>query len=93
MAQTTEATGHAARNRRRCGFPACFHAPRETVFKAWSSAEHVKHWFSPETYTVPDADGGDAGRRPVRRLHALSGRRGALDPRQVRRSRRRTPGW
>jgi uncharacterized protein YndB with AHSA1/START domain len=31
------------------------HAPRETVFKAWSSAEHVKRWFSPETFTVPDA--------------------------------------
>ena len=29
--------------------------PRETVFKAWSSAEHVKRWFSPATYTVPDA--------------------------------------
>ena len=25
------------------------------MFKAWSSAEHVKRWFSPETYTVPDA--------------------------------------
>ena len=32
-----------------------FHAPRETVFRAWSSAEHVKRWFSPETFTVPDA--------------------------------------
>ncbi len=32
-----------------------FHARRETVFSAWSSAEHVKRWFSPETYTVPDA--------------------------------------
>jgi uncharacterized protein YndB with AHSA1/START domain len=31
------------------------HARRETVFKAWSSAEHVKRWFSPETFTVPDA--------------------------------------
>jgi uncharacterized protein YndB with AHSA1/START domain len=31
------------------------HARRETVFKAWSTAEHVKQWFSPETYTVPDA--------------------------------------
>jgi uncharacterized protein YndB with AHSA1/START domain len=31
------------------------HARRETVFKAWSSAEHVKNWFSPETFTVPDA--------------------------------------
>jgi uncharacterized protein YndB with AHSA1/START domain len=33
-----------------------FHAPRETVFKAWSSADHVTRWFSPETYTVPKAD-------------------------------------
>jgi uncharacterized protein YndB with AHSA1/START domain len=32
-----------------------FHARRETVFKAWSSAEHVKRWFSPATYSVPDA--------------------------------------
>jgi uncharacterized protein YndB with AHSA1/START domain len=31
------------------------HARRETVFKAWSSADHVKRWFSPETFTVPDA--------------------------------------
>jgi uncharacterized protein YndB with AHSA1/START domain len=33
-----------------------FHAPRETVFKAWSSADHVKRWFSPETYSVSDAN-------------------------------------
>ena len=33
-----------------------FHAPRETVFRAWSSSEHVKRWFCPETFTVPDAD-------------------------------------
>src|ERR1700730_7813298 len=32
-----------------------FHAPRETVFKAWSSTDHVKRWFSPETFTVSDA--------------------------------------
>src|ERR1700677_4559250 len=32
-----------------------FHARRETVFRAWSSAEHVKRWFSPATFTVPDA--------------------------------------
>ena len=31
------------------------HARRETVFKAWSSAEHVKRWFSPETFTIPEA--------------------------------------
>src|SRR5260370_35239013 len=33
------------------------HARRETVFKAWSSADHVKRWFSPETFTVSDAKG------------------------------------
>jgi uncharacterized protein YndB with AHSA1/START domain len=32
-----------------------FHAPRAIVFKAWSSADHVKRWFCPETFTVPDA--------------------------------------
>jgi uncharacterized protein YndB with AHSA1/START domain len=32
-----------------------FHAPREIVFKAWSSADHVKRWFCPETFTIPDA--------------------------------------
>ena len=32
------------------------HARRETVFKAWSSAEHVKRWFSPESFTVSDAE-------------------------------------
>src|SRR5215467_4420695 len=31
------------------------HAPRATVFKAWSSAEHVKRWFCPETFTIPEA--------------------------------------
>ena len=30
-------------------------ARRELVWKAWSSAEHVKAWFSPATYTCPDA--------------------------------------
>jgi uncharacterized protein YndB with AHSA1/START domain len=32
-----------------------FHAPRETVFKAWSTTEHVKRWFCPETFTIPEA--------------------------------------
>jgi uncharacterized protein YndB with AHSA1/START domain len=31
------------------------HARRETVFQAWCSAEHIKRWFAPETYTVPEA--------------------------------------
>ncbi|HUO11450.1 MAG TPA: SRPBCC family protein [Caulobacteraceae bacterium] len=32
-----------------------FHVRPETVFRAWSTSEHVKRWFSPETYTVPEA--------------------------------------
>ena len=32
-----------------------FPAPRETLFKAWSSAEHVKRWFCPNGYSVPEA--------------------------------------
>jgi uncharacterized protein YndB with AHSA1/START domain len=32
-----------------------FSAPRETVFKAWSSADHIKRWFCPDGYSVPDA--------------------------------------
>ena len=32
-----------------------FSAPRETVFKAWSSADHVKRWFCPSGYSVPEA--------------------------------------
>jgi uncharacterized protein YndB with AHSA1/START domain len=33
-----------------------FPAPRELVFKAWSSAEHLKRWFSPEGMSVPEAE-------------------------------------
>ena len=32
-----------------------FAAPKELVFKAWSSAEHVSRWFCPNGYTVPQA--------------------------------------
>src|SRR5271157_418761 len=32
-----------------------FVAPRETVFKAWSSADHIKRWFCPDGYSVPEA--------------------------------------
>jgi len=31
-------------------------APRALVFEAWSSADHLKRWFSPKTYTVPGAE-------------------------------------
>jgi uncharacterized protein YndB with AHSA1/START domain len=30
------------------------HGRRETVFAAWSSADHIKRWFAPETFTVPE---------------------------------------
>ena len=33
-----------------------FPASRETVFAAWSNADHIKRWFSPEGYSVPEAD-------------------------------------
>jgi uncharacterized protein YndB with AHSA1/START domain len=33
-----------------------FAAPRGLVFKAWSSAEHIKRWFSPEGFSVPEAE-------------------------------------
>jgi uncharacterized protein YndB with AHSA1/START domain len=32
-----------------------FDAPRAVVFEAWSSAEHIKNWFSPEGLTTPQA--------------------------------------
>jgi uncharacterized protein YndB with AHSA1/START domain len=32
-----------------------FSAPREAVFKAWSSADHIKRWFCPDGYSVPEA--------------------------------------
>ncbi|MGH6798058.1 MAG: SRPBCC family protein [Roseiarcus sp.] len=32
-----------------------FSAPREMVFKAWSSADHIKRWFCPDGYSVPEA--------------------------------------
>jgi uncharacterized protein YndB with AHSA1/START domain len=33
-----------------------FAAPRELVFQAWSSAERMKRWFSPEGVEVPEAE-------------------------------------
>jgi len=32
-----------------------FAVPRKLVFRAWSSAEHVKQWFCPSGYSVPQA--------------------------------------
>lgn len=33
-----------------------FAAPRALAFKAWSSADHMKRWFSPEGCSVPEAE-------------------------------------
>jgi uncharacterized protein YndB with AHSA1/START domain len=33
-----------------------FPAPREMVFKAWSSTEHIRRWFSPADCSVPEAE-------------------------------------
>ena len=33
-----------------------FAAPRDLVFKAWSSAEHMKRWFSPVGCTISEAE-------------------------------------
>ncbi len=33
-----------------------FDAPRELVFRAWSHADHIKRWFSPKTFSAPEAD-------------------------------------
>ena len=56
MARTTEAKKDAAvRQPPPLRLSRIVHARRETVFKAWGSSDHVKRWFSPETFTVSDA--------------------------------------
>src|SRR5690348_8763189 len=56
MAREREATNEAGmRQPPPLRLSRVFHAPPETVFKAWSSADHVKRWFCPETFTVPEA--------------------------------------
>ena len=55
MAQGTEAKPDATRQPPPLRLSRVFQARRETVFRAWGSAEHVKRWFSPATFTVPDA--------------------------------------
>ncbi len=56
MAETTETQKAAgAQQPPPLRISRAFPAPRALVFTAWSSADHVKRWFSPETYTAPDA--------------------------------------
>ena len=58
-----------------------FAAPRETVFKAWSSADHIKRWFCPDELFGSRGEGRDARRRRIRSLHAIACGRRSLDPR------------
>ncbi len=53
MAEATEAGNEAAAPPLKLS--RVLHARRETVFKAWSSADSVKRWFAPETYSIPEA--------------------------------------
>jgi uncharacterized protein YndB with AHSA1/START domain len=64
------------------------HARRETVFRAWSSAEHVKRWFCPVDFSVPEAlvelrVGGPfelCMRSPAGEEHWIRGRFVEVDP-------------
>jgi len=33
-----------------------FDAPREMVFSAWTSCEHLAHWFGPKDFTAPSCE-------------------------------------
>jgi uncharacterized protein YndB with AHSA1/START domain len=83
MAPVSDAKQHAAEPRPEpLRLSRVFPARRETVFKAWSTAEHVQRWFCPETFTIPDAKvemhvGGPFDirmRSPAGEEHGLRGR-------------------
>lgn len=33
-----------------------YDAPRELVFEAWTKGEHLKHWYAPNGFTVPEVE-------------------------------------
>ncbi len=83
MAQENDANKDAARQQLPpLKLSRVLHARRETVFRAWSSADHVKRWFCPETFTIPTATvrmevGGPfevCMRSPTGEEHWLNGR-------------------
>ncbi len=53
--EKTDTDGHDTATAPPLRLSRTFHAPRETVFRAWSAADHLKAWFCPETFTVPHA--------------------------------------
>lgn len=56
MAQTNKGSPSAALEPAPLVISRLFAAPRELVFRAWSSAEHLKRWFCPAGFTVPEAE-------------------------------------
>jgi uncharacterized protein YndB with AHSA1/START domain len=54
MAQANE-TGNAGEKLPQLRLSRFYAARRATVFKAWSTAEHISRWFCPETFTIPHA--------------------------------------
>lgn len=66
------------------------HAPRETVFRAWTEARHIKAWFAPEGFTVPEAtiEPHEGGRfdlcmaSPAGERHWIRGRFEQIEPNQ-----------
>ena len=55
MAQAADVKAGAAVQSTPLRLSRTLHARPETVFKAWSTAEHVSRWFAPETFTIPEA--------------------------------------
>jgi uncharacterized protein YndB with AHSA1/START domain len=78
MAQASEAKPGAAQPLR---LSRVLHARRETVFKAWTQAEHVQRWFCPEGFSAAEVEveprvGGVfalAMRSPAGEVHRIRG--------------------
>lgn len=49
-------TGHGQKAEQTLDISRVFDAPIEHVFAAWSQAEHVRHWFCPDMFTIPEAE-------------------------------------
>ena len=43
-------------NERTVAITRLFDAPRERVFRAWTQAEHLAHWFGPKHFTVASCE-------------------------------------
>jgi uncharacterized protein YndB with AHSA1/START domain len=54
MTRAVEAEGADASQPRALRLSRTFHARRETVFKAWTTPEHVSRWFAPGHFTSPE---------------------------------------